>query len=66
MLLYLYIDIDYNEKTQISINISPNNENKEKNINEIKYGEIIDMTNQNLKVFNNSIYNIRNIKKLRL
>jgi len=66
MLLYLYIDIDYNEKTQISINISPNNENKEKNIYEIKYGEIIDMTNQNLKVFNNSIYNIRNIKKLRL
>jgi len=30
------------------------------------YGEIIDMTNQNIEVFNNTSYNMRNIKKLRL
>ncbi|ORX43628.1 hypothetical protein BCR36DRAFT_142112 [Piromyces finnis] len=30
------------------------------------YGEIIDMSNQNLMIFNNNSYNLRNVKKLRL
>ncbi|ORY47139.1 hypothetical protein LY90DRAFT_671228 [Neocallimastix californiae] len=66
ILSYSYPEIEYND-TQNAAYISKNNGNKERVLSETeKYGEIIDMTNQNLIVFNNNSYNLRNIKKLRL